>query len=147
MSITLVLIPIALAVAAHRAARQQAEEAGHHLVSMKTRMRDRELLARALADLGCETSASAYGLVAVHAGGPITFTEDEAGVLQAHFEGDVDVAAAEHFLLELDDEYARLVQEQVYQRLVERAKENGMEIESERVDDDNAIVVTLLVQS
>lgn len=145
MSVTIALIPIALAVVAHRAARKDAVAAGRHVMEIQTRMRDRSLLVAALGDLDCAVTDDGPQVQAVHENRVVRFSYDAESILQAQFEDGVDVATAEAFLTDLDDEYARRVQEQVYQRLLERADEQNLTIESESVDADNAIVLTLRI--
>ena len=148
MSVTIALIPIALAIAAHQAAKKEAVAAGHATLDVQTRMRDEKLLHRALEDLGCTVSARGMGSLRAQNGHLVVdFTRGPNDVLQAQFSPEVSPADGERFLQELDDEYARLVQEAVYMRLMERASSQGMAVESERVEADNSIVVTLRVQS
>jgi hypothetical protein len=49
------------------------------------------------------------------------------------------------FLTELEDEYALLVQQRVYERLLSKAKERGLVVESEEVQEDNSVTITLRV--
>ena len=72
-----------------------------------------------------------------------TFTrqnENEAyKVVISHFEND----NAEEKINDLNDEYNLNVQEESYLSIVEKLKENSMEIENEEVLDDNTIVLTI----
>lgn len=146
MSVTFVLLPLALAAVATHKARQDADDAGHHTIDMQTRMRDRELLVSALDDLGWLGETELDGPITARSEDrTVTFTADADGILQAHFDGETTAEGAEAFLRDLDDEYTRLVQASVYERLVARASDSGMAVESEHVDADNAIVVTLRV--
>jgi hypothetical protein len=147
MSVTFTLIPLALAYAAHRAAKEKAETEGHLTLGLQSRMKDPDLLARALADLGCEATVTAEGGLDVTRadGSPVRFLRDADETLDVHFADGTDPTEAETFLKDADSEYTRLVQEQVYQRLLERAAQLGLTVEGERVEADNSIVVTLRV--
>ncbi len=154
MSIEIILIPLAFAAAAavkgkleerQAAATGETAEEQPHVMAIETRMRDHELLARALEGLGCEVDRSGEEPKADYRGVEISFRRGEHEALHAHFEGEIEPEAAEAFLRDLDSEYSRLVQEQTYQRVVERSAEQGLELESERVEADNSIVLTLRV--
>jgi hypothetical protein len=47
----------------------------------------------------------------------------------------------------MDEEYRRCVQTNTYEKLLKRAKEKNMTIESEEVMEDNSIVITLLINN
>ena len=116
-------------------------------MAIQTRMRDDEILLEALRDLGCEAQpVDGGGLSAIRGAFEFTFRRDENGVLEANFGAEVTPEEAEAFVTDLDDEYTRLIQARVYQRVLERAQQHGMAIESENVEDDNSIVLTLRVE-
>ena len=143
MSVVVALIPVALAAAAAAAARRRAEGEGHAALAIQTRMRDDELIVRALGALGCEAELDASGVRATRNQFEFTFSRGVDGVLEARFGPDVAPDEAEMFVHDLDREYARLVQERVYRRVVERAEKYGMTLESEEIDGDDSIVLTL----
>lgn len=190
MSVTILLIPAALAAAslaggtglsaalsARRDAREgsrpalgdgdRTEEIGA-AVSVRTRMKDRGLLAEALADIGAvdvvvgdtEVSARVDGLAVA-----MTLTDDD--VWEAHFsrEGDsdadasadaddattadataADTTAAEDVITRLDAAYARRVQSAVAERIRARADSAGFELVSETRDEDATVTMVLNVR-
>lgn len=147
MSVSLALIPVGLAIASAVAARKEARVAGKPTMAVQTRMRNDEILMEALRDLSCEAAPVAGGGVRATRGAfEFTFRRDENGVLEANFGVDVTPEEAEAFVTDLDDEYTRLIQARVYQRVLERAQQHGMAIDSESVEDDNSIVLTLRVE-
>lgn len=146
LSVVLALVPVALAVGALTAARKTAAAQGHVALVIQTRMRDDELIVQALKTLGCAAELSSAGIRATRNRFEFAFSRSEDGVLQARFGPDVSPEEAEAFVQDLDDEYARLVQERVYRRVVERAEEYGMTLESEEVEEDNSILLTLRVR-
>jgi hypothetical protein len=143
MSVVIALIPVALAVAASAAARRRAEEEGHATLAIQTRMRDDELIVRALEMMGCDAELDASGVRATRNEFEFTFSRGVDGVLEARFGPDVAPDEAEAFVHDLDREYTRLVQERVYRRVIERAREYGMALESEEIQEDDSIVLTL----
>jgi hypothetical protein len=143
MSVVIALIPVALAVAASAAARRRAEEEGHATLAIQTRMRDDELIVRALEVMQCDAELDASGVRATRNQFEFTFSRGVDGVLEARFGPDVAPDEAEMFVHDLDREYTRLVQERVYRRVIERAQEYGMALESEEIEEDDSIVLTL----
>lgn len=130
------LIPLALAAAGMDDASDVA--------LTKTRMRDRELLETAIRAMGGESVEGSDELRCVVDGITIAF-DRSADPMTARFEDHADRERAREILLEIDDEYLRLVQEAAYARLLEQAQREGMRVVDERVDETNAIVVTLQV--
>ncbi len=144
---SIALIPVGLAIASAVAARKRAEAEGMPTVAVRTRMRDDEILIEALRELGCEAGPVPDGGVRATRGSfEFSFRRDESGVLEGHFGTDVTSEEAEAFVADLDDEYTRLVQTHVYQRVLDRAQQHGMTVSSETVEDDNSIVLTLEVE-
>jgi len=147
LSVSIALIPVGLAIASAIAAPKEAKAEGKPTMAIQTRMRDDEILLEALRDLGCEAQpVDGGGLSAIRGAFEFTFRRDENGVLEANFGAEVTPEEAEAFVTDLDDEYTRLIQARVYQRVLERAQQHGMAIESENVEDDNSIVLTLRVE-
>ncbi len=76
----------------------------------------------------------------------LSLARTDSGTFEALFPGTVPQAQAQTVLEQLDAEYTRLVQERVYEQVVERAQQQGLALESERVEEDNSIVLTLRVE-
>jgi hypothetical protein len=147
MSVTLKLRSAALAQldAATLAAHTQAQ-AG--VVTVRTRMRHRDLLARALVGLRAQVTDDGTAVTAAWEGRRITFTYGPEGVQVAHVDGPGLVPAeASRLVLSVDEAYAAEVQRAVVARLKDRAAQAGMRVESERVNADQSISVTLAATS
>ncbi|WP_370949567.1 hypothetical protein AB5J62_19040 [Amycolatopsis sp. cg5] len=149
MSVTLKLRSEALAqlnaatIAAHTQANAQAGQ-----VTVRTRMRHRDLLTRALTGLRAQVSETGDTVVANWTGRRIQFTYGPDGVQVAHVDGPgLTPAEAEKLVLSVDDAYAAEVQRQVYARIKERAARSGMRVESERTNADQSISITLAAMS
>jgi len=80
------------------------------------------------------------------AGVQLSLAKRDDGTFEALFPGTAPQEQAREALGELDAEYTRLVQERVYQQVIERAQDQGLALESERVEQDNSIVLTLRVE-
>ncbi|MEU0533067.1 hypothetical protein [Amycolatopsis tolypomycina] len=147
MSVTLKLRSEALAQldAATIAAHAQAQPG---VVTVRTRMRHRDLLARALTGLRAQVTDDGTSVVAAWEGRRITFGYGPEGVQVAHVDGPGLVPAeASRLVLSVDEAYAAEVQRAVLARLKDRAAQAGMRVESERVNADQSISVTLAATS
>lgn len=156
MSVELVLLPVAMAgfsaavagFSALRAMLDRGDGEEREVCVVQTRMKDPALLAAAFANLGAEAKVTAGGEVEANWDSiDISFARNEEGILTAHFDGDVDVARAQDLALAIDGEYARLVQEAVRDRVLARAADLGMTVESETVDADAGITLVLNVEA
>lgn len=147
MSVSLVLVPIAIAaVAAWQASRSDADEQGRLVCHVGTRMRDVGLLAAALADTGAGVRQDAEELVANWQGVQARFSRGADGIWSAHLAGNVDETRAVGIVTAVDTAYGRQVQQAVLARLRERAPASGMRLESETVSDDASVTLVLAVE-
>lgn len=144
MSVTLALIPIAIAVAGAIATRKESQDHPNSFC-LGTRMKDENLLKAALENYGCRSVAMRETIDSTLNGTRILFERNEQGVFEAAFIGDISTEHAQTFLVELDEEYTHLVQQQVYENLLSRARQRGLVMESEEVQEDNSIVLTFKV--
>ncbi len=108
-------------------------------------MKDEELLNAALESYGCRSVVVGETVDSALGDTRMVFERDEQGVFDALFVGDIPAAHARTFLDELQEEYALLVQQRIYQNLLTRAKERGLVVESEQVQEDNSVTITLRV--
>ena len=74
------------------------------------------------------------------------FHSGEDDIFLATFRGNISKENAESYMTEFHDAYTTLVQQRTYQKLLEKIKERNLNLESEKVTEDNSIVLTLLVQ-
>lgn len=145
MSIEIILIPAAVAAIAAWQANRGTDEAGRTRVAVTTRLRSADLLRLALRDLGATVDASSEEVVASWSTIQASFSRDESGVWTAHFEGDVTTEEATDVIQNLDRAYGRRVQQEVLERLRDRAPQAGMTIESETVEEDRTVTLILNV--
>ena len=163
MSISLLLIPAALAAATAvgaagvvgavgtiAVARGETPH-GATPVAVRTRMKDPDLLAAALADLGATSVAWREGtLTGTVDGVEVELTQAQGGVWGAHLRrlDGRDVAEDEAAALvgRLDAAYAVHVQHTVAERIRAHAGVAGFELVSEARDDDDTITMVLAVK-
>jgi hypothetical protein len=149
MSISIVLLPLAIAaVTVARERMERREEEGRIVCRVGTRMRDRELLAHALADTGASVAVSAEGDSLLITWPDVTarFDRDAEGIWNAHFAGDIDEARARELVGQVDVAYGRQVQAAVLDRLRERAPAAGLRLDAERLEEDDSVTLVLTVE-
>ncbi|POH66714.1 hypothetical protein C3B61_09215 [Cryobacterium zongtaii] len=162
MSVTLILLPLALAAAAAAGGvgaigaavtAKGTDGAGSRpAIRVRTRMKDSTLLADALTNLGATAiDASRSRVTAEIDGVSLTMTLTEDSVWEAHVEGldgrDVTVASATGLLQQLDTEYAAMVQQAVAAKIRARAAGSGFELVSETREADDTVTMVLNVRA
>ena len=145
MSVSLALIPVAIAVAGAIATRKEAQRDPQDSFRLETRMKDEGLLNAALESYGCRSVVTGGTVDSALGDTRMVFERDERGVFDALFVGDISAEHAGAFLTELNEEYTLLVQQRVYQNLLSRAEERGLVVESEEIQEDNSVMITLRV--
>ncbi|MEV6924266.1 hypothetical protein AB0M46_07120 [Dactylosporangium sp. NPDC051485] len=144
MSVSLILIPLAIAAAAAHAGLSKGKDAT--VCQVQTRMRDAGLLAAALRESRAAVASEDGVLVADWAGVRARFARDERQIWTAHFTGDVDEARAVDIVRAVDAAYGRQVQQAVLARLTERAPAAGLRLESRSVTPDRAVRLVFAVE-
>jgi hypothetical protein len=162
MSVTLILLPIALAAAAAAGgvgalgatltAKSSTGSQPAPEIRVRTRMKDSTLLSDALTNLGAtELDVSGTRVTATLDGVSLTMTLTEDGVWEAHVEGqdgqEVTVVSATELLQRLDGEYAAMVQQAVAAKIRSRAAGSGFELVSETRDVDDTVTMVLNVRT
>lgn len=133
VSVSLLLVPLAMAGAAAVQAAAGRKEDGRLICQVQTRMRDVTLLQEALRDTGASVTLTGDNLSATWAQSAATFTRGADGIWAAHVTG-VDQAGAVELMTTVDGAYGRRVQQAVLERLRDRAPAAGLRLESETVD-------------
>ena len=110
-----------------------------------TVMNDEDLLLATLNDYGCEQSFENGVVKATIDVRRMSFERNCDGVYEMKFAGG-EIGAAEQTAGELNELYARKVQQRVYENLMARASAKGLVLESQETHDDNSIVLTFVVR-
>ncbi|MFG2043189.1 hypothetical protein [Dactylosporangium sp. NPDC048998] len=145
MSVSLLLVPLAIAAAAAHA-RLSEKSSATTVCQVQTRMRDAALLGAALRDSRAAVSAEGADLVADWAGVRARFSRDPQHIWTAHLTGDVDEPRAMEIVRSVDAAYGRQVQQAVLARLTERAPAAGLRLESRSVTPDAAVRLVFAVE-
>lgn len=144
MSVSLILVPIALGAAARAAAAHSSPETTACTVS--TRLRDPRLLTLALGDTGGRITAAGPDAIDVAwADLAARLTRNPDGIWQAHFTGTTDEQRCVDTILAVDGAYGRRVQAEVLHKVRERAPEAGMTLVSETANTDASVTLVLEV--
>lgn len=144
MSVSIILVPIALAAVAAWHAAQTEEQDGHLVCHVATRMRDPQLLTAALTDTGASVETAEGEVVARWHGVDAVFRRDEQGIWSVHLTGETDEEQALDIVTAIDAAYGRQVQRAVLARLKARAPDAGLEVTSEtKQGDDITLVLTV----
>ena len=146
MSIELALLPIAIAAVTAWSSRNRSRPQGEKSFLIETAFADEKTLKEALVALGCPGTVSAKGVYSKLGTSRIIFARQQDNRFDALFLGDIKETDACHFVEGLSEEYGKVVQQRVYQRLLKEAPKHGLVYEREEVLADNSIVVTLQVQ-
>ena len=170
MSVTIVLIPAAIAAIATAAAGGTAAAgvgigvagairslAGGGadepaVLQVRTRMKDRGLLAEALGDLGAIDVETGDEVAATVDGIQLVMTQTPDGIWAAQFtpapgRPAVTTQEATKLAERLDGAYAARVQTAVAQRIRDRASDAGLELVSETVGQDDEVTMVLDVRA
>lgn len=145
MSIELALIPIAIALAGAVSTRAQQELADANSYALGTKMRNPRLLQQALEQYGCSSVVTEEAVDVTFQGENILFAQNEDGVFEAIFRNRISHEQANTFLDHIHEEYTQLVQQEVYQKLISRAQDRGLILETEEVMQDNSILLTFQI--
>lgn len=173
MSVSLILVPTALAIAAAVGGtgiagiaalgrNDAADETVDHgpdsstasstrAVEVQTRMKDPTLLASALADLGAIRVEALSGSVTADLEGlSLRMQRSDEGIWAAHLSAadgrDVHEDEATALIARVDAAYARRVQQEVAQRIRDRADAAGFTLVSENRESDDSVTMVLNVQ-
>lgn len=148
VSIELVLIPIGIAITQSVSAMLEKTGEMDHTFKVTTIMKDESLLQKALEQYGCNVNVLTKDNYETEiAKTKILFQKNNDGVFEAVFDEDVKLEDAANFIENLTSEYKYVLQQETYRKVIERAKEKGFILESEEIQGDRTIMLTLKVNS
>ncbi|MBC5635672.1 hypothetical protein H8S33_02420 [Ornithinibacillus sp. BX22] len=147
MSLSVVLVPLALAAANSAvsfAIKDKVEEGV--LYRIETNMKDESILAEALKGFGCQVELNEQTFHSTIGEIQMAFQQQEDGTFSGIFNESVSTDEATEFLQDVQKEYIRIVQKQTYEKLMARAKAEGLVLEQESTNEDDSIVLTFQVK-
>ncbi|AST90918.1 MULTISPECIES: hypothetical protein [Sutcliffiella] len=147
MSLSVVLVPLALGAASSAvsfALREKVEEGV--LYKIETNMKDEILLEESLKSFGCNVDLNEESFHSSIGDIQMAFQQQENGTFSGIFNESVSTEEAQEFLQDVQKEYVRLVQNRTYEKLIARARQEGLILEHENTTDDNTIQLTFQVK-
>ena len=146
MSLSLTLIPIAIAATSvvSYALQDKIEEGIYYKID--TNIKDEKILTEALRNRGSSVALDKRQIESTLGNVEIVFQRQEDDTISAVFHQDIPVEDAEEFVKNTHEEYTRIVQQKTYHKLVERAKNEGLILESEDRNEEDTIVLTFQVE-
>lgn len=153
MSVTLTLVPLAIAVgitlttASAAMLKQQDPQEEEAIPELETPFLDGELLVKTLTQHGLQLEVSNENEILVRSdSGLLRYHRADASVpFLLKMEGICDLRQLLDSVEELTQEYNCNVQTFTYQKVMEGLREHGMSFDSEEIMDDGSIVLTLNV--
>lgn len=150
MSVEIVLIPVAIALTKEIAEgiSRRLENKDNEILILETRMKDELLLKQALEDWNCSfRSIDHFKEITFPLQGndEVIFMLNSTGRYSLVLPQTADQTAYEEWLSNVEDSYTHLLQQQVYQKLIERAPENGLILEQEERLADRSIQLTYIL--
>jgi hypothetical protein len=148
LSIELALIPVAIAITQTIGSHMEKKMQFKDSYKIKTIMKDEILLQKALNHYGCKAfTVDSHQMESSIGDLTILFQRNNEGIFDAVFDSTIEFEHADQFVKNIETEYIHLVQQETYLKLMERAKEQGLVLESEELKENNAIVLTFKVNS
>lgn len=146
MSLSVLLVPAAIGIGTSIVSYAlQSETVEGAFCQVDTSMKDESILKKALSNYGCsvqekEQIESAVGEI------EFVFQKQQNGTMSALFHQEMELEDAQEFIKGVQKEYKRIVQKQTYEKLMERAKEEGLILESENKNGEESLVLTFQVR-
>ncbi len=145
MSIELVLIPLAIGIVQVVSDKRQATLEGNNHYSIPTVIKDESMLKQALSNYGADIGLYDNQLKSTVADVDILFEKGDDQQYSALFDPSIERKEAEDFIENIQMEYTSIVRKDTYEKVIRRAKDYGMELESEEENQDRGIVLTFKV--
>lgn len=149
MSVEMLLIPIVIAAVGTAgtgvsllSSNKEISESSS-ILTYETKMKDSKLLKKALEVFGYEPFLQKELIDITLEDYELIFQLNKQDIFEAVFQGNVTEENAQKIVSDIYDEYTKLVQEQVYYKVLENIQDYDIELESESVQDDNSIILTL----
>lgn len=132
MSLTMLLIPLAVGATSALAVALDREVEEGNLYKIETGMKKESILKQALVNHGCEVDEKSSAVLETTIGKVnLVFKEEPNGTMSAVVANNIQVEDAREFLEEVQKEYIRILQEETYKKLLVRAEQEGWVLENE----------------
>lgn len=112
-----------------------------------TNFRDGELLFKTLKEFGINPVRKGSTIVCKVENSTLTFQGSDGSPYYVEIKNAPDMKKMYEYLSEVDEDYKRCLQSIVYEKLKKRVAEKKMAVESEKVLEDNSIILTINIRS
>lgn len=113
---------------------------------LATKMKDEQLLQETLQNYGSSSEVENEEVTSKIGDAEIVFVKDSQDMYQAYFHESIAIDDAEQFVHNIYEEYTRIVQRKTYEKLLTRAEDEGLILESEETNENESLVLTFEVK-
>lgn len=146
MSLSVFLLPAALAITTGLAGQLEQQVEQGEFYKINTNMKDEQIMQQALENRGNTVTVTDDQIEASIGKVDIYFQRQEDNTISAIFHKDVAVEDAREFIKNTYEEYTHVVQQNTYEKLLQRAENEGLVLQTETKQKDNTIVLTFNVE-
>ncbi|HLS66219.1 MAG TPA: hypothetical protein VK029_04405 [Pseudogracilibacillus sp.] len=146
MSLSVFLLPAALAITTGLAGQLEQQVEQGEFYKINTNMKDEQIMQQALENRGNAVTVTDDQIEASIGKVDIYFQRQEDNTISAIFHKDVAVEDAREFIKNTYEEYTHVVQQNTYEKLLQRAENEGLVLQTETKQKDNTIVLTFNVE-
>jgi len=145
MSIELVLIPMAI-VAIDEFSKTRKEKSENNYLMLETAMKDESLLKQVLSEWDCTMDILTDTISIKKKINQVMFTLNEHHAFSLVLPKGANQVEYKKWLNEIEEAYAHLIQQRVYEQLIYQAQARGMNLEDEEILEDNSIQLTYVIK-
>lgn len=147
MSISLALIPFAIAAITAISTGSSKTIGEEREIKIKTGIMDKNMLLSSLDNYGYMYQVVEDDIITHIGNAKVTFCKNEQNGYDAVVVGsNLSAEKSEIDIQDIYDEYQKVVQEDVYKNLLCNAESKGMKLENEEVLEDNSILLTFNIE-
>jgi len=146
MSLSILLLPAALAVTTGIASQLEQKVELGEFYKINTNMKDEQIMQKALENRGNTVTVKDDQIEASIGKVDIYFQRQQDNTISAIFHKDIAVEDAREFIENTHEEYTHIVQQNTYDKLLQRAENEGLVLQTETKQKDNTIVLTFNVE-
>ena|SRR5690625_2696146 len=146
MSLSITLVPLAIAASSAVAYALQGKIEEGTYYKIDTKIKDEVILQQALENYGCQVAMDEHTLESTLGNVQVAFQRQENETISALFHKEIEPTDAQEFIGNIYDEYTRVIQQKTYEKLLERAQNEGLVLETENRNEEDTIVLTFQVK-
>lgn len=152
MSLSLFLVPVTIGAVTVALGAGQVEveltalSQNDVYFKLETKMNNEQLLQETLQNYGSSSEVENEEVTSMIGDTKIAFIKGDQGTYHAYFNEDISLRDAEEFVSNIYEEYTRIVQRKTYEKLLQRAENEGLVLEMEETNENESLVLTFEVK-